>query len=185
MFFKISNFIPTECYKNVYQIDYANLFNGGKKLIMMDVDNTLIPYDQTEINEKIKVLFEEIESIGLKIILISNNSKNRIVTFLNGYNIPYVYKATKPLKRGFKKALKIYSEYSKDEVIVIGDQIITDVYGARRSALDVFLVKPIRKKSEKWYTKILRHFEKKALLKIKKHDSEMHRKIIEVIGDYS
>jgi len=185
MFFKIVNFIPNDCLENIFQIDYNNLYKNGKRVIFIDLDNTLIPYDQIYINDKIEVLFEEIRSYGLEIVIISNNKKSRIEAFLNGYNIPFVYKATKPLNRGFKKALNIYSDITRNEVIVIGDQIITDVLGAKRMGIDVILVKPIKKNTEKWYTKVLRYFEKKALNKIKKYDITIYSNIISVIGEHN
>lgn len=183
MFFNVLKFIPNDCFENVFQIDYKKLYKDGKRFVLMDLDNTLIPYDIFNMNEKIEVLFEEIKSIGLTLILISNNSKKRMETFLNGYELPFVYKATKPFKRGFKKALKKCNVINKSEVVVIGDQLMTDVWGAKRLKLDVILVKPIKKATEKWYTRVLRFFEKKVLLKIKKNDNETYFKIISIIGE--
>ncbi|MGI6709913.1 MAG: YqeG family HAD IIIA-type phosphatase [Bacilli bacterium] len=183
MFFSFVNFIPNDCYENVFQIDYNKLYKSGKRVILMDLDNTLIPYDIFNMNEKIEALFEEIKSIGFKLILISNNSKKRMETFLNGYELPFIYKATKPFKRGFKKALKICNVGDKREIVVIGDQLMTDVWGAKRLKLDAILVKPIKKSTEKWYTRVLRFFERKALLKIKKNDNETYLKIVSVIGE--
>lgn len=180
LFFNIKKFIPTNYNKTIFDIDYNKLYEKGKKIILFDVDNTLIPYDLTDPTKEIIDLFENIKKIGFKIALISNNNKYRIEKVARVCDIPYIAKATKPLKSGFKRALRILKVSNKSEVVVVGDQIMTDVFGARRMGLDVILVKPIKKKSEKWYTKINRMFEGRVLKEMKNVNNEMYNLIIEM-----
>lgn len=176
--FKIANFIPLECHKTVYDIDYSKLYEKGRKIILLDLDNTLIPYDQSEPNEKLISFFKDIHEIGFKIMIISNNRKRRVKAFADIVKCDYVYTAMKPLKRGYKKAIKMLKTPEKHEILAIGDQIMTDVLGSSGVGIDCILVKPIKKKTEKWYTKVNRMLENRVLRKMKKHNFEMYEKII-------
>lgn len=180
LFFKIKQFTPDYFYKTVFDIDYSKLYDEGKRIILFDVDNTLIPYDVSLPSIELADLLDHIQQIGFKIILISNNRKQRIELFANACQLEYVYSATKPLKRGYKKVFKMLGIYDKSEMIAIGDQIMTDVFGAKRVKISVVLVKAIKKRSEKWYTKINRFMEKQILKKMKKKNIKMYNLITEV-----
>ena len=105
--------------------------------------------------------------MGFEIIIVSNSGKKRVKHFANMLGIKYVNLSTKPLKRGFKKALKIAStKYKKEEVVVLGDQLLTDVYGAKRMKLSMVLVKAIDNKTERLVTKHNRKNEDKMLKKV-------------------
>ncbi len=176
----INKFIPLICEKTIFDIDYIKLYESGKRYILTDLDNTIIPYDISMPDEKIKSFFEELKKIGFKIIIISNNKEYRIKPFSEAVDVDYVCSAKKPLKCGLKKAYKkLGNKVDKQEIVAIGDQIITDVYGARRFKIDVILVHPIKKKSEKWYTKFNRKLENKVIKIIKKKNPEMYKEIME------
>lgn len=168
-FLKTKLFIPKAHEESVFTIDYKTLYEEGKRVLLIDVDNTLIPYDETHPNQKMIQLFKTLKTIGFETIIISNNSTKRIKTFSDALKVPYVASAKKPLKWGFKKAQRLTEQFhEKDEILVIGDQLMTDVYGAKRSQLECILVTPIKKRSEKWYTKFNRLVENKMLKKIKR-----------------
>ena len=85
----------------------------------------------------------------------------------------------KPLKCGLRKALKYLDVKNKNEVISVGDQLMTDVLGSKRSNIDCILVKPLKKSNEKWYTKLNRKNEKHVLKRIKKFNEQIYREIEE------
>ncbi len=179
-FIKITKFIPTMSVKTIFDIDYIKLYADGKRIMLLDLDNTLIPYDMEYASSETRDLLLNIQKTGFQIIIISNNKKLRVMKFCENLSFNYVYSAKKPLKIGFKKALKLLSDkIDKNSVIAIGDQIMTDVYGSSRFGIDSILVHPLKKKSEKWYTKLNRRNEKSILKRIKKHDSKIHKEIIE------
>ena len=178
--FKLASYIPVDCQKTVYDIDYSKLYEKGRKIILLDLDNTLIPYDESLPNEKHISFFKDLHSIGFKVLIISNNRKRRVKAFADVVDCGYVYTAMKPLKRGYKRALKLLKTPEKHEIISIGDQIMTDVLGSAKMGIDCILVKPIKKKTEKWYTKLNRMLENMILKKMKKRNPEIYQKIIQL-----
>lgn len=178
-FFRVTKFIPKKCVESVYDIDFNKLYDEGKKYILCDVDNTLIPYDIFYADDKLRELLKNIQVIGFTIMFVSNNRNERIGNFSKDLGINYITSAKKPLKKGFKKALKLLSVKNKNEVITIGDQLMTDVLGSNRMNLDCILVRPLKKSSEKWYTKFNRKMEKHALKRIKKYNPSIYKEIEE------
>lgn len=172
------NFIPNYVYRSVFDIDFKKLYDSGKKIILTDVDNTLISYEEFGPSEQLLLLNQELTKMGFTIYLISNNHAPRLEKFSEKFtNKGYIASARKPLKSGFKRAIRLINR-PISEIIVIGDQLMTDVYGAKRSGLDIILVQPVKIKTEKWYTKINRFLEKKVLNRIKNINHEMYEKII-------
>ncbi len=168
-FLNAHDFLPYDHYEAIDSIDYDALYDVGKRALLFDVDNTIIPYDESMPSARVRELFDTIAAKGFFVVLISNNNASRIAPFAQALGLPYVAMAKKPLKRGFKRALsKIPTTYNLREVLVIGDQLMTDVYGASRVGISTILVTPIKRKSEKWYTKINRKIEEKMLEKIKR-----------------
>ena len=110
----IRKFIPLMCEKTIFDIDYNKLYESGKKYILSDLDNTIIPYDISMPDEKIKDYFESLKKIGFKIIIISNNKKHRIQPFAEVVGVDYVYSAKKPLKFGLKEAHKKLNKVNKN-----------------------------------------------------------------------
>ena len=180
--FKIEKYIPYDCYLTIFDIPFNKLYDEGKRLILIDVDNTMLPYDLLSATEEIIKLFSELKTIGFKIILVSNNNKVRVGKVAEELDIEYVAKAYKPLKGGFKKALKKV-DFKKEEVITIGDQLMTDILGSNRMGLDGILVKAIKRKTEKWYTKLKRRRENNVMKKIKKLYLDKYNKIVSVRGE--
>lgn len=166
-FIPYKNIIPDDYVSSIFDIDYNKLYSNGKRLILTDLDNTLISYKATEPTDELYKWKSELEGMGFEIIIVSNSGKKRVKHFANMLGIKYVNLSTKPLKRGFKKALKIAStKYKKEEVVVLGDQLLTDVYGAKRMKLSMVLVKAIDNKTERLVTKHNRKNEDKMLKKV-------------------
>ena len=166
-FIPYKNIIPDDYVSSIFDIDYNKLYSNGKRLILTDLDNTLISYKATEPTDELYKWKSELEGMGFEIIIGSNSGKKRVKHFANMLGIKYVNLSTKPLKRGFKKALKIAStKYKKEEVVVLGDQLLTDVYGAKRMKLSMVLVKAIDNKTERLVTKHNRKNEDKMLKKV-------------------
>lgn len=165
---RTKKFIPNEYHDSFFDIDFNRLSKEGYKTILCDLDNTLISYDEEYPTEEILNKFKELESLGFEIILISNNVPSRIETFLEGTDIIGFANARKPLLIGIKKAHKHAEVKDVKRTILIGDQLMTDIWAANRYKAYAILVNPIKKKTEKWYTKINRKIEEKMILKIGK-----------------
>ncbi len=175
---KTKKFIPNEYHNDFFDIDFKELYKNGLRLVLTDLDNTLISYDEDKPTKKILAKFKEIEDIGFEIVVISNNIPSRINTFLDGTKYKGVGSARKPLLIGLKKALKLTKkQYKHHEVIIIGDQLMTDVYCANRFHSYSILVNPLKKKTEKWYTRFNRKIEIKMLAKIKRKENDTFNKL--------
>ncbi|GEM_PF-39898 len=175
---RTKRFIPNEFHNSFFDIDFKELYNNGLRLVLTDLDNTLISYDEDKPTTQIIEKFKEMNRIGLEVIVISNNVPARITTFLEGTDYKGVGNARKPLLIGIRKALKSADKkYSHKEIAIIGDQLMTDVYCANRFHAYSILVNPLKKKTEKWYTKFNRKIELKMLEKIKRKNNDIYQKL--------
>lgn len=137
---------PHEYVESVFSIDYHKLYQQGYRGIVFDVDNTLVHHGEDSTKE-IDELFKTIHRIGLKTILLSDNSEERIQRFLRNIDSPYIHEANKPNIANFLKAVEIL-DVKKEEAIVVGDQILRDIYGANKSGIDNILVQYMRYEQE-------------------------------------
>ena len=143
----IKNFYPYEYAESVFSIDYKKLYKLGFRGIIFDIDNTLVHHGEDSTPE-VDELFRKIHATGLKTVLLSNNTDERIERFLENIDSPYVYDAHKPETEGYFKALEILG-IKKENAVVIGDQVFTDILGANKCGIPSILVKFLRKDTEK------------------------------------
>ena len=101
--FRITKFIPKIIVETVYDIDFNKLYEQGKRYILFDLDNTLLPYDIPYAHDKLRNLLNDIRNIGFEIMIVSNNSSDRVSKFCNDVDMICVTRAKKPFKGGFKK----------------------------------------------------------------------------------
>lgn len=162
----LKKFIPFAYAKSIFDVDYENLRKQGVTTLFFDLDNTIISYDEHIIEgERLKLL--EALSKTFKVLIISNSKIKRVSNAVEHTGLPYVHFATKPLKRGFKKGLKKVQS-KRSEVAVIGDQLMTDCFGANRMKFKAILVYPVVKKSDHKYTRFNRKLERFVIKKIMK-----------------
>lgn len=135
-------FLPDIYTQSIYTINYESLKNAGIKVVLFDLDNTLIPISANEPTKKVKDLFEDIKKQGMKPVILSNSGKKRVEPFKEGLFVDAAYSSMKPLKRKYKKVLNIYN-VKPGEVAAVGDQMLTDVLGANRMGITSILVNQI------------------------------------------
>jgi len=138
----IHSFFPKMMVKTVADIDLALLVERGIKGLIVDIDNTLVANHVKEAGEDTVKWVEKAKKLGLKVCLVSNAPKIRVVRFNEKLCLPVIYRAIKPMKRPFKHALRIL-KLEHLEVAVIGDQIFTDIYGGNRFGMFTILVNPL------------------------------------------
>ncbi len=170
----MDKFIPDVYQKSIYTINYQKLKKNGIKCLLFDLDNTCVSYKTLEPDLKLKELFSVLEN-DFKVIIISNSNKKRLRPFKEKLNVDVAFSSHKPLKKKYKKILQLY-KYKVSEVACIGDQLLTDIYGANRMELTSILVNPIAR-CEILPTKINRFFERFILKKLAKKD-------ILIMGEY-
>ena len=137
---------PDEHVQTIVEIDTNRLKKSGIKGILIDLDNTLIPYGEKQIPEKIREAIEKIQKDGFEICIISNATKKRVKTRISFLNIPFIYNAHKPFKAGFTQAQKEILHLSPPQITIIGDQIFTDILGGNLMGFYTILVEPLNKK---------------------------------------
>ncbi len=143
--------------KKVTDINPEILLENHIKGLILDVDNTLIDFDRNLL-EGIEEWYRCMQKNNIRCIILSNSNKVEKVKFVaETMGIPYIFFATKPLKRGFKKAQQQLG-LKNENIAVVGDQIFTDVIGANRCQMFSILVDPIAKK-DIWITKLKRPLE--------------------------
>ncbi len=135
----LKKFYPYEYAEDVFSIDYQKLYDSGIKAVIFDIDGTLVPHGDDS-TEEIDSLFEKISRIGLKTLLLSNNSEERIQRFNKNIKTLFIAEADKPEIKGYLKALEMLG-VEKSEAVVIGDQLFTDVMGANAAGIPSVLVK--------------------------------------------
>lgn len=144
----LSMFFPDEIIESAYEIDYEDLYRQGYRGIIFDIDNTLVTHGAPA-NEAAKKLLGRLDEIGFSVLFLSNNKEYRVKSFRdegmpNGH---YLYKAGKPKKSGYYEAMHVMGTDLKS-TICIGDQIFTDIWGAKRIGMRNILTRPIHPKEE-------------------------------------
>ncbi len=162
----MNNFIPDIYAKNIFEIDYKKLKSRGIKCILFDLDNTIAPLKEMTPSKDVKELFAYIDDLNIKTIIISNSRKKRVAPFKEELNVDSCYSSMKPLKRKYKKILKLF-HYEYSEVAAIGDQILTDVFGANRSGITSIFVDSLTDE-DGVFTRFNRKIEKLILNNLKK-----------------
>lgn len=143
--------------KKVTDIEIEFLQENNIKALILDVDNTLIDFERNLLNG-VQEWYQKLKENNISCMILSNSNKvDKVKTVAETIGIPYIYFATKPLKRGFLKAQKLL-DLPFENIAVVGDQIFTDVIGANRCKMFPILVEPIGEK-DYLITKIKRPIE--------------------------
>lgn len=142
---------------SISSINLKAYWESGKRGIILDLDNTIIPWHIAELNNEAHLFLKEAVALKYKICLLTNASYKRTETIAEKYAISYIAAALKPRKGAFLKALKKMN-LQKEEVLVIGDQIFTDILGGNRVGCYTILVPPLSSR-EFIGTKFLRLLE--------------------------
>lgn len=151
---------PNIYVKKVQDIRIQTLLKNKIKLLILDVDNTLIDYYKN-LSEEVINWAKEMKGQGIKLYILSNtNNEEKVKTVANKLDIEYKHFAMKPLKRGFKYIQK-ETNIKPENIAVVGDQIFTDILGGNRNNMLTILVDPIDSKKEYWYTAWKRPIENK------------------------
>lgn len=150
-------FIP-DCYIRSYrELNIQRLCKLGIKLLVCDIDNTLVAHDVAVPDEDVKQFIKKGKDSGLQIVLVSNNVKERVETFAAELDVKTYPFAQKPLKKTYKKMMRD-SGFAVHQIAVLGDQLLTDMLGANRLGFYTILTTPVAQKDLKC-TKINRFFE--------------------------
>ena len=136
--------IPRGVYPSVTQISPQAFARRGIRLVLADLDNTLVPYKVEEPAAEVAAWARELRDHGIQLFLLSNSRKpGRAQRFAQKLDIPYQGHSGKPKRAGYLRAMERMG-CTPQETVMVGDQIFTDTLGARLAGVTPLLVEPIR-----------------------------------------
>lgn len=154
----LKRFYPTYIYERVEDIPYDLIKKENIELIMLDMDNTLIDNNK-KINDNLKKWIKSMKNNNIKLCILSNSPfVDKVKEIATKLNMEYEFNATKPLLKGFKKVIE-QNNVKKENILMIGDQIFTDIWGGNRIGVKTILVTPINK-TESIVSRVKRPIEK-------------------------
>ena len=142
----LKRFYPDEYLDSAYEIDYETLYEQGYRGVIFDIDNTLVPHGAPADKRSVE-LFKRLRTMGFESLLLSNNKEPRVKMFNDEVHSRYIYKAGKPLPANYIKAMEMMGTVPETTMFV-GDQLFTDVWGAKKAGIRTWLVKPIHPREE-------------------------------------
>jgi len=158
--------LPNEFVTSIFEVTPEKLTNLGIKGIITDLDNTLVEWDRADATEELVAWFDMMRDAGIKIIIASNNNEQRVRAFAEPHGIPFIYRAKKPLGKAYYDAM-VQLRLRRDEVAMMGDQLLTDVMGAKRQKLYTILVRPVAE-SDGLVTRFNRFVERRVFNDLKR-----------------
>ena len=159
-------FVPEYRFDKFDDADAGFLSEIGVKAVVLDIDNTLEPYENSKPGERVLLWLDSLKKAGIKTAIVSNNGRERVEEFNAEIGMPAYFKAKKPFKKNILKALSDLDVLPSD-AIFMGDQVFTDVWAAHNAGLRAILVPPIKDKRDV-LTKFKRLLEKPVLKKYEK-----------------
>lgn len=164
-----TSFYPDEYLSSTYEINFERLCAEGYKGVLFDIDNTLVPHGAPA-DERALKFFAHLRKLGMKYCVISNNKLSRVKPFAEAVGALYIDDAHKPSAKNYHKAMGLLG-CDTTNALFVGDQIFTDIYGAKRAGMRTILVKPIHPKEEiqivlkRYLEKIVLYFYKRKKAK--------------------
>lgn len=163
-------FVPDFRFESFEQASAEFLLSIGVKGIVLDVDNTLEPYENPKPSPNVLAWFKSLEENGIGAAIVSNNSSDRIDLFNEELRLPAYSKAGKPKKKNVLRAMRDMGT-APDNTVLMGDQIFTDVWAAHNAGIRAILVPPIKDKRD-----ILTRFKRLLEIPVLRKYERKHRK---------
>ena len=160
------NFIPDYRFNTFDEVSVEFLTQLGIKGVLLDIDNTLEPYEHPDPGEHVVAWLKMLDDAGIKHAIVSNNNKERVERFNKNLKMPAYSKAGKPFKKNLLRAMSDIGT-DKTNTALLGDQVFTDVWAAHNAGLIAILVPPINDKKDP-LTRFKRLLEKPILRKYEK-----------------
>ncbi|NMP21176.1 YqeG family HAD IIIA-type phosphatase [Sulfobacillus harzensis] len=147
--------------QSIYDIDLSRLTARGVKGLILDLDNTLVGWNQPNASEELMDWLMRVRQYELQTCIVSNNLSDRVESFSREVGVMAIAKAAKPRRRAFRQAMRKMGTHHR-ETAVVGDQVFTDILGGNRLNLFTILVRPMNER-EYWATKVVRRVERMLL----------------------
>ena len=136
------SFLPTYWFPQLTDLQPEFLRECGITLLLLDFDNTMLPYTTDEPTPELLDWLGRMQAVGIRLCIVSNSRRQRVPTFSERYGVPCVLRAVKPRTRGIRTAMRRFSA-EKAETALVGDQTYTDVLGANLAGITSLQVRSI------------------------------------------
>ena len=146
----MSWFIPDYAFATYRDITPEFLTGIGIKALLIDIDNTLAPYEQDLPDEHITAWFNALAAAGIKATLVSNNGRERVELFNKTLGLPAYFKSGKPFAKNLRKAMRDMGS-DRSNTAMLGDQVLTDVVAGRHIGLRAIIVPPIKDRTSAFF----------------------------------
>lgn len=144
--------------QSIYGFDFQSAYDRGIRGVILDIDNTLVPHDAPA-DARAAALAEQLKKTGYQLLILSNNREARTKSFAEAIGVPYICEAGKPSRRGYDLALE-KMKLEKEQVLCVGDQLLTDIWGASNAGLESLLVEPLDRSTDTFWIRVKRVMEK-------------------------
>ena len=138
--------LPDRCFGSFREVTPDVLAALGVRVLMCDIDNTLVTYDDPEPTPDVLMWIESLFAAGVRIAFISNNDSARVDRFNRALGFVAFANADKPSPKFYEKAAKALGA-RRSECAVLGDQLLTDAWAAHRFGVPALIVPPIKDKT--------------------------------------
>lgn len=166
----LKKFVPEYRFEKFDMATPEFLVSIGVRGIILDVDNTLEPYEHPLPGDHVVAWLDALKAVGISAAIVSNNNAERINLFNKELGLPVYYKAGKPSKKNVLKAMSDIGTTAENTVLM-GDQVFTDVWAAHNAGIRAILVPPINDKRD-IFTRFKRLLEKPILRKYNRMNKE-------------
>jgi len=166
---KNRSLVPDYYFEKFSDASCGFLVSIGVKGIVLDIDNTLEPYENPVPTEQVVAWFDSLATAGIKAAFVSNNNAERVEMFNKNLEFPAYFKAGKPFKKNILRALSDMG-VTPSEAILMGDQIFTDVWAARNAGIRAILLPPINDRRD-LVTRAKRVLERPIIKKYRKRNN--------------
>jgi HAD superfamily (subfamily IIIA) phosphatase, TIGR01668 len=166
-----SKFKPTWMVEAIYQVTPEQLKKHGIQAVLTDLDNTLIAWNNPDGTAELHAWLETMKAAGIPVMVVSNNNEQRVERAIQAFDLPYVARALKPRAKGINRACAQLG-VDKSAVVMVGDQLMTDIKAASSAGIRSILVQPIVA-TDSWKTQFNRLMERIVMKHLLKKHPEM------------
>ncbi|MGT2906751.1 YqeG family HAD IIIA-type phosphatase [Streptococcus dentiloxodontae] len=160
----IDDYRPDFMVEAVYDLRANSLREQGIRAVLVDLDNTLVAWNKPDGTPELRAWLDEMTMADIPVVVVSNNKHSRVERAVASFHVDFVSRAMKPFTRGINKAIERYG-FSREEVVIVGDQLMTDIRAAHRAGIKSILVRPLVT-SDAWNTKFNRWRERRMWKKL-------------------
>lgn len=136
------SFLPGMMTPELTDLTPEFLLEHGIRLLMMDFDNTIVPYTTDVPTEKMRAWLEAMNASPVKIAIVSNSKNDRLIRFCETYHLDYIMRAHKPKPQGLRQCMARFG-FAPEQSAIVGDQIFTDTLAGNLAGVTPILVKAI------------------------------------------